>query len=309
MQLHHKVDAVVIGAGMSGLAAGIRLAMFDKKVVILEKHRITGGLNSYYQRGKRKYDVGLHALTNFAHKAERGRPLTKLLKQLRIPYDQLELSPQTYSLIDFPETQLKFDNDFDLLRQEIADKFPSQIDSFQRLDQMIMSFNETDLSQKSLQAKAVVRDYISDDQLVEMLFCPALIYGSAWENDMDFAQFVVMYKALFKEGFSRPKGGVRTILEILETKFKQAGGEIFFGQAVTRVHAHHGKVERVETSKGMSFETPLVRTIQRPPLYLPIIRPSILIRDRVLYLTIKARSFVFPIIIMEAPLGARGWQE
>ena len=45
-----KYDAIVIGAGMSGLAAGIRLAMFDKKVLILEKHSIPGGLNSYYQR-------------------------------------------------------------------------------------------------------------------------------------------------------------------------------------------------------------------------------------------------------------------
>ena len=45
-------DCIVIGAGMSGLAAGIRLAMFDKKVVILEKHSIPGGLNSYYQRKK-----------------------------------------------------------------------------------------------------------------------------------------------------------------------------------------------------------------------------------------------------------------
>ena len=35
-----KFDAVIIGAGMSGLAAGIRLAMFDKKVVIVEKHYV-----------------------------------------------------------------------------------------------------------------------------------------------------------------------------------------------------------------------------------------------------------------------------
>ena len=30
-------DAIIIGAGMSGLAAGIRLAMFDKNVLILEE--------------------------------------------------------------------------------------------------------------------------------------------------------------------------------------------------------------------------------------------------------------------------------
>jgi phytoene dehydrogenase-like protein len=31
-----KYDVIVIGSGLSGLAAGIRLAMFDKKVLIIE---------------------------------------------------------------------------------------------------------------------------------------------------------------------------------------------------------------------------------------------------------------------------------
>ena len=48
--MSQSLDAIVIGAGMSGLAAGLRLAMFDKKVVLLEAHSISGGLNSYYSR-------------------------------------------------------------------------------------------------------------------------------------------------------------------------------------------------------------------------------------------------------------------
>ncbi|MCH8964053.1 MAG: FAD-binding protein, partial [Planctomycetes bacterium] len=31
-------DVIIIGAGMSGLAAGIRLAMFDRRVCIIERH-------------------------------------------------------------------------------------------------------------------------------------------------------------------------------------------------------------------------------------------------------------------------------
>ena len=38
-------DVVIIGAGMSGLAAGIRLAHFGKKVCIFERHNAVGGLN------------------------------------------------------------------------------------------------------------------------------------------------------------------------------------------------------------------------------------------------------------------------
>ena len=50
-------DAIIIGAGMSGLAAGIRLAMFDKKVCILESHYVIGGLNSFYNLKSRIISV------------------------------------------------------------------------------------------------------------------------------------------------------------------------------------------------------------------------------------------------------------
>ena len=56
-------DTIIIGAGMSGLAAGIRLAYYDQKVCVLERHYTIGGLNSFYRLNGREYDVGLHALT------------------------------------------------------------------------------------------------------------------------------------------------------------------------------------------------------------------------------------------------------
>ena len=58
-------DVAIIGAGLSGLAAGVRLAHFGQKVCIFERHNAPGGLNSFYSIAGRKYDVGLHAVTNF----------------------------------------------------------------------------------------------------------------------------------------------------------------------------------------------------------------------------------------------------
>ena len=42
-------DSIIIGAGMSGLAAGIRAAYYDQKVCVLERHYTIGGLNSFYR--------------------------------------------------------------------------------------------------------------------------------------------------------------------------------------------------------------------------------------------------------------------
>jgi phytoene dehydrogenase-like protein len=239
-------DAIVIGAGMSGLAAGIRLAMFDKKVVILEKHSIPGGLNSYYQRrnfdqgalgspGIRHFDVGLHALTNFIQKGEKGRPFSKLLKQLRLSYDDFKLCPQTYSKIQFPDVTLKFSNDFELLWNEVNEKFPQEKENFAKLVEEVKKFNELDLSLGYTSSREKLKSLLKDQLLIEMLLCPLLIYGSAWEDDMDFAQFVIMFKSLYFEGFSRPQGGVRTIISLLMKKLEDVGGEVRFRSAVSEV--------------------------------------------------------------------------
>ena len=234
-------DCIVIGAGMSGLAAGIRLAMFDKKVVILEKHSIPGGLNSYYQRknfeagGVRQFDVGLHALTNFIKKGEKGKPFSKLLKQLRLSYDDFKLHPQTHSKIQFPGLSLKFSNDFELLESEVHSKFPHEIDNFIKLVQIVRDFNELDLTLGYRSSRETLKQILKDELLIEMILCPLLIYGSAWEEDMDFAQFVIMFKSLYFEGFGRPEGGVRTIISLLMKKFEDAGGQIRFRTPVSEI--------------------------------------------------------------------------
>ena len=104
---------------MSGLAAGIRLAMFDAKVCILERHYAVGGLNSYYRLNDRNYDVGLHALTNFAPRDAKQGPLPRLLRQLRLSWDSFELGEQIGSSIVFPGVRLRFDNNPETLVGEI----------------------------------------------------------------------------------------------------------------------------------------------------------------------------------------------
>ncbi len=243
-----KYDCIIIGAGMSGLAAGIRLAMYDKKILILEKHTITGGLNSYYSRGKRKFDVGLHALTNFVSPHDKGKPFNKLMKQLRIPLGEFKLSPQNYSLIRFPDKTLKFTNEIQELLEEITHHFPNEIDGFLKLLELIKNFDEVNLSNETVMAKTVVGHFIADKALIEMIFCPLLIYGSAWENDMDFSQFVIMFKSIFLEGFGRPEGGVRTIIDLLLKKLEECGVEIQFKSEVTKIISSSAQVTGVEVN-------------------------------------------------------------
>jgi phytoene dehydrogenase-like protein len=243
-------DVLIIGAGMSGLAAGIRLAYYGKRVCIVEKHYRVGGLNSFYNRGRRKFDVGLHAVTNYVPKSVKLAPLPKLLRQLKLKAEDFALCPQRMSVIKFPDKTLRFNNDFDFFVQEVVDNFPTQADNFLKLLKTIFEYDELNLYAKPISAREVVSSIISDPLLSNMIFCPLMFYGNAQENDMEFGQFVIMFKSIFCEGFARPQAGARQILDVLVKKYKACGGELKTRCAVTSLKCANGRVVSVLLENG-----------------------------------------------------------
>ena len=250
--MNYDYDCIIIGAGLSGLAAGIRLAHFGKKVAICERHNRLGGLNSYYSRAGLELETGLHGMTNFARRdGLKSLPLLKLLRQLRIPYDSLMPREQNFSLIKFPDKTLRFSNEFNEFENSIAENFPHQIDRFRALDKAIMAFDEVNLNNPFCSARQTVAEYIDDPLLIDMLFCPLMFYGSAIPEDMDWSQFVIMYKSILKEGFFRPAGeGIKTILNILKERFISSGGELRLSCGIAKINTDNAAVANLITDKG-----------------------------------------------------------
>lgn len=243
-------DTIIIGAGMSGLAAGIRLAHFDRRVCLLERHSAIGGLNSFYHRRGRDFDVGLHALTNFTPKGARQGPLARLLRQLRLGWEELALAPQMGSAVVFPGIALEFTNDIERLRAEVHRLFPRQKDNFERLLAEVADYDRVGSSELNCSAMDVVGGLVTDQLLTRMVFCPLQFYGSAREGDMDFGQFSIMFRSIFLEGLARPYAGVRLILNKLLEKFEHLGGEIRLRAGVKRIGVRNGKAQFVVLDDG-----------------------------------------------------------
>ncbi len=243
-------DTIIIGAGMSGLAAGIRLAYYDQRVCILERHWTIGGLNSFYRMNGRNYDVGLHALTNYTEKGTKKGPLARLLKQLRLRHEDFQLAPQSGSAIRFPGVQLRFNNDINLLRSEIAARFPSQVDHFEKLMSKLIEYDDLKQEDFEISTRQVLGEIFTEPMLIEMLLCPLMWYGNAREEDMDFGQFCIMFRSIFLEGFARPVGGVRLILKHLVKRFRSLGGKLRLRSGVAKIHVEDGRAVAVELEDG-----------------------------------------------------------
>jgi phytoene dehydrogenase-like protein len=256
---------IIIGAGLSGLAAGIRVARFGQKVLILEKHTKAGGLNSYYYRNGMLFETGLHAITNYASPDKRQAPLNRLFRQLKISRKQFEFRQQFSSEIVFKDhPSLVFSNDFSQLSEEISRLFPASVDGFLKLVAEIDNFDPF-VPHPWMSARQVLENRIADSLLVDMLLCPLFFYGSCNEDDMDYAQFVIMFRSIYQEGFCRPPGTIKDFLSFLLSYYKESGGEIRFGAGVEEILVQNDTVHgvRLENGEELQCDT-LLSTIGLP---------------------------------------------
>jgi phytoene dehydrogenase-like protein len=287
-------DVAIIGAGMSGLAAGIRLAHFGKKVCLFERHNAPGGLNSFYSLEGRKYDVGLHAMTNYVPPGVKGTPLGKLLRQLRIERDEFALCPQKQSRIAFRDCSLRFTNDFAVLDAEVVARFPQERDGWRRLVELVRTYDDVSLDARPVSARQVVAEHLRDPLLTDMLFCPVMYYGSAQERDMEFGQFVIMFKALYLEGFARPFEGVRQIIRVLLEKFR------------ARIIEENGRAARLVLDDGSEVTAGQVISSIGLPETLRLCEPP---RAAEADANVGALSFVETISVFDRQPASWGWGE
>jgi phytoene dehydrogenase-like protein len=249
-----EYDVIIIGAGLSGLAAAVRLTHFGRKVRVFERHFFPGGLNSWYYRHGEVIDVGLHALTNYVSPAQRSAPFNKLLRQLRLRRDDLELCPQTYSSIEIPGHQLRMSNDFATFEEEICRKFPDQASGFKGLLGHIRGADYFASQAPFQSARKVVGEYITSRELSDLLFMPLMYYGNPCVGDMDFKQFCIMFHSIFMEGLSRPKAGMKKIIQTLVERIRGAGGEVSLSNGIVAMHGDRQRITAVTDKQGQTHQ-------------------------------------------------------
>jgi len=128
--------------------------------------------------------------------------------------------------VRFPDRVLRFTNDASALMDEVAREFPAQADAFREFVRRVTAYDDSLFDIPYAATRPILRDALRDPVLIDMILCPIMFYGSAEERDMDFMQFVTLFKSIYLEGFARPRAGVRTIIKALVRKFREHGGEI-----------------------------------------------------------------------------------
>jgi len=255
---------VIIGGGLSGLAAGIRAARFGLSTLVLERHFLPGGLNSYYFRKGHLLETGLHAMTNFAPASDKRAPLNRLFRQLKLSRKSFVTREQFGSEIIFPQATLAFANDPAVLTDSVCQAFPAQGDAFVRLVREMEAFDPF-APAPWRSACGFLHERLACPLLEKMLLLPLMVYGNAEEKDMDLAQFAIMFRALFLEGFFRPEQTIREFLDLLVDQYKKFGGELRFRTPVEQILISDGRAVGVRLADGTEISADkVVSTVGLP---------------------------------------------
>ena len=80
MESERPYDALIIGAGIGGLSAGIILSLLRLRVAVIEKNPLPGGLMRGYRREGMDCPVGVHYFGSFGE----GEPLRRICDYLGV---------------------------------------------------------------------------------------------------------------------------------------------------------------------------------------------------------------------------------
>jgi phytoene dehydrogenase-like protein len=269
-----RVDAVVIGGGLGGLAAGVTLAGGGRTVVVLEQHTVPGGYAQCFQRGPYRFDISLHALNGLAP----GGGVDHLYRDLGI-WDRLRLHrlDPLYQL-RLPDRLVTAHADWYRYESELIGHFPAEAAGIRGyLDEAFAAYRD---SRRMEEDQAAGRMPALADFPARY---PALmrVSGETWEQMMSRhvadARVRSVLAALWgyfglppsrcaavagaiaacsyhEHGGWYPKGGSGALSDTLAQVLRERGGQIRCGVAVAGIQLSHDRAVAVRTSDGQRLE-------------------------------------------------------
>ena len=259
--------SVVIGSGLGGLAAAVRLRARGHEVTVLEALDQPGGRARVFHRDGHTFDAGPTVIT-----------APYLIDELfalvgRDPRDYFELVPiePFYRILFHDGTTFDYFGDDERLLAEIERISPRDVDGYRRLArhaERIFDVGYTGLADRPFHrlsqmlrvlpamarlgshrsVHATVARYIHDDRLRQALtFEPLLVGGSPFRTT---SIYLLIHWLERKWGVHFARGGTTSIVQALVRLLADIGVEVQLGTPAEEIVVRAGRVAGVRTAAG-----------------------------------------------------------
>jgi phytoene dehydrogenase-like protein len=264
---------IVIGAGVGGLSAAIRLTRQGYRVQVLEARPQAGGLASGFTAGGFTFDAGPYILLD--------KPgLEWAFAQLGIAPDALPLTPieHVYHVLHEDGRTTAFDRSLATTAAGFEAQFPGSGVLYKAFVEKMLATHHN-VQPLTFHSHPGVWDVLRNGSLGSVPFMlsslasvldkaqlpPALqasigIWTHIAGQPMTQAPAPMAFvPGLFHGvGSYYPKGGMRAVPELLEREARAAGVEFQYNTKVTAIHADNGQIQGVTIANGELVEATAV---------------------------------------------------
>jgi prolycopene isomerase len=238
----YDYDAVIIGAGISGLVCGCYLAKAGMKVLIVEKNAKPGGYCTSFKRGEFTFDACAHSLGSLRDDGN----IKAILRELDIERN-LEIKRYDPSDIIFcPDYKVNFWNNLDRTIDELQKQFSRESVNIEKFFRFLNDCKGTSfIPLRHITFQTLLDNYFKDNKLKSVLSLP--IFGNAGFSVSKITAFsaVTIYKEFLLDGGYYPKGGMQKFPDLLLKRFKELGGQARLSTIAKKIKINDNAIEGV----------------------------------------------------------------
>lgn len=261
-------DYIVIGAGMGGLSAGLNLALNNKKVLMLEKNSLPGGLTSTFKRGRFEFDTSLYELYNYGNDEHIG-DIQEIFQKYALNIPTTLISFNSRIKIESSKEEYEINGNFENFVVLLEELTPNSIDSVREFIKITKEIHETlkeieEGKEPNKETSSSFYKYLSKstfEGLKDLKMPDATIHrlcylwteiGSPINklSFIDFAEF--MYKIIFKKIVIINNKSLDFAIKLVK-KYQSKGGKLYYNSCVTSI-SDEDNLKIVTTSDGTIYK-------------------------------------------------------
>jgi phytoene dehydrogenase-like protein len=243
-------DAVIIGAGISGLVCGCYLAKSGMKVLIAEQHFKPGGYCTSFKRGNFTFDAAAHSFGGY----RAGGVFNKILGELGVS-ELIQIKRYDPSdIVVSSDKKIFFWADIDKTIQGLQIAFPLESKKILEFICFLLKPQPGDIAALRKKTFGNLLDiYFSDDRLKAMLSLPVLGNGDLPPSLISAFSASKIYSEFLLDGGYYPVGGMQSLSDALSEKFNQFGGKLLLSCPVEKILTSGKTVTGVVLKNGSSI--------------------------------------------------------
>lgn len=279
-----KPTAVVIGAGASGMASALLLAMHGYRVSLVERAKEPGVTMRGFLKSRVYFDSGVH----FVGELSTHGLLTAYLRFLGIrDLPSVEFDRNHFETVRFSDRrEFALASDYDRLLSGLCEDFPAEKEGIQRYMANVKAayYSSAFHTLQGLPGRdetdprwyAPLQDYIAsftrDPWLQTLLAIPCLYHGVSPAN-VSFLQHARVAGTHFDGVRTFARGGL-SLVNAFEQRLAEEGVALYCNRSVVQIHCRSdGTLSEVELDNGERLACSVV-IYSGHPRYLPQMLPE-----------------------------------